>query len=78
MIGIAGRAGPLRIARLDQPAAALMIRLDRGFADLAASTTGLAPGGLYQLTSGARSLVVRVDAAAWDGDGPALGRLIAF
>ena len=42
----------------------LIIRLDRGFADRETSRNYLAPGGLYELTSGGRSLVVQVDTAA--------------
>lgn len=78
IIGVAQATGPLCIVRLDRPTAAQSVRLDRGFADLAASAVELAPGGLYRLSAGARSLVVRVDVGAQGGGGPALGRLIVF
>ena len=38
----------------------------------------LTPGALYRVTAGGKSYIVRVDAAAKDGGGPALGRLIRF
>ena len=46
--------------------------------DLAKGAAALKPGALYRVTAGAKSYVVKVDAAAKDGGGPVLGRLIRF
>ncbi len=79
VIRVPGATGNVRIDRLDQPSPPLTIHLNEGLADLAENEIRLAPRGLYKLTSGERSVVVRVDSAARGGDGgQTVGRLISF
>jgi len=44
--------------------------------DLARQNVALAPGGVYQASSGARTVVFKVDPSAKPGPAPAVGRLV--
>jgi hypothetical protein len=78
-----GAADRLEIKRLDQsgqppldfPLAKPMV--GHGVVvDLAKQNVALAPGGIYQASSGSRTVVFKIDASAQPGRAPAVGRLI--
>jgi hypothetical protein len=76
-------ADRLEITRLDQagqpPLAFPLARSKTGRSaavDFAKQNIALAPGGVYQASGGAHSVVFRVDAAAKPGAAPAVGRLV--
>jgi hypothetical protein len=78
-----GAADRLQIKRLDatgQPPLDFPAAKSRAgggvVVDLAKQNVALAPGGLYQVSSGARSVVFKVDPQAKPGAGPAVGRLV--
>jgi hypothetical protein len=76
---VARGAGPIRIERLDteEPPRDLAVpAAGRQMVDLAASRTLLAPGGLYRVTQGSRSVVVRIAADAAPGALPLVLRLL--
>jgi len=76
-------AGRLEIKRLDatgQPPLDLPVTKAAGarvaVLDLARQDVALAPGGIYQASSGAQSVIFKVDALAKPGAIPAVGRLV--
>ncbi|PWC34590.1 hypothetical protein [Azospirillum sp. TSO35-2] len=71
--------GPVTIDRLDVSGIALnTINVPGTTLDTARQGPALEPGGLYKVTDGKRSFVVKVDPKATGDGGPALGRLIRF
>lgn len=71
--------GPVTFERLDEQAAPVTVQVPGTTLDTAKDkSTGLVPGGLYKVAAGAKSYVVKIDPAAKDDGGPALGRLIRF
>lgn len=70
--------GPVRVERLDEEAAPITVEVAGTTLDTAKSGTALVAGGLYKLTAGSKSYVVKIDPQAKDEAGPALGRLIRF
>ncbi|AWB09205.1 hypothetical protein A6A40_30085 (plasmid) [Azospirillum humicireducens] len=71
--------GPVTIDRLDMQGIALTtVNVPGTTLDTAKGGTGLEPGGLYKVSAGQKSFVVKIDDKAVAGGGPALGRLIRF
>jgi len=70
--------GRVTFEPLDGGAEPVSVNVPGKAVDLAKGKTALKPGALYKVTSGGKSYVVKVDPAAKDGGGPALGRLIRF
>ena len=71
--------GPVTIDRLDMQGIALTtVNVPGTTLDTAKQGTGLEPGGLYKVSAGQKSYVVKIDDKAVAGGGPALGRLIRF
>ena len=76
-------AGRLEIKRLDatgQPPLDFAATKSAGartvVVDLARQNVALAPGGIYQVSGGARTVVFKVDPLAKPGAAPAVGRLV--
>ncbi|PWC80208.1 hypothetical protein TSH100_30380 [Azospirillum sp. TSH100] len=71
--------GPVAIERLDvQGVAPGTLNVPGTTLDTAKAGAGLEPGGLYRISAGQKSFVVKIDEKASAGGGPALGRLIRF
>ncbi|MBP2302909.1 hypothetical protein [Azospirillum picis] len=71
--------GPVTIERLDvQGTEVAVIDVPGTTLDTAGREAVLQPGGLYKVSAGKKSYVVKVDAKAAGDGGPALGRLIRF
>lgn len=71
--------GPVTIDRLDVQGIALStVNVPGTTLDTAKTGAGLEPGGLYKISAGQKSFVVKIDEKAAAGGGPALGRLIRF
>ncbi len=70
--------GRVQFEPLDGGADPVTVNVPGKAVDLAKGAAALKPGALYRVTAGAKSYVVKVDAAAKDGGGPVLGRLIRF
>jgi len=70
--------GPVTFERLDGEAPAVTVDVPGSSLDMAKGDAALAPGGLYRVTAGSKSYVVRIDPRARDEGGPALGRLLRF
>lgn len=74
--------GRLVIERLDQPGERIELDIPPGqllrgtFYDFAKAGRALAPGGVYRVEAGERSLVVKIDPFATAGPGPLAGRLL--
>ena len=71
--------GPVTIDRLDVQGIALTtVNVPGTTLDTAKKGSGLEPGGLYKVSAGQKSFIVKIDEKAGAGGGPALGRLIRF
>jgi hypothetical protein len=77
VIRTSASAGSATVERLDRPDSPVTVTLKNGIADFARRNSVLARGGLYRVSAGDRSRVVKVDDYAADG-GPLISRLIAF
>lgn len=75
---VVGAPGRVTFEPLDGGAEPVSVNVPGKAIDLAKGKTALKPGALYKVSAGAKSYVVKVDPAAKDGGGPALGRLIRF
>ena len=64
------------IERLDRAETEIMITVAGRFVDFAQGENALAPGGLYLVRAGGRSVVFKVDPLAQPGTGPVVGRLL--
>ncbi|MDA1325657.1 MAG: hypothetical protein O3C34_13025 [Proteobacteria bacterium] len=65
------------IERLDRPQSTFTVKLRDGVADFVTQHLSLEPDGLYRVTGGGVSRIVRVDAYA-AGGGSVISRLVAF
>ncbi|PWC52437.1 hypothetical protein TSH7_33485 [Azospirillum sp. TSH7] len=71
--------GPVTIDRLDVQGIALTtVNVPGTTLDTAKKGSGLEAGGLYKVSAGQKSFIVKIDEKAAAGGGPALGRLIRF
>ena len=70
--------GTVRIERLDRGEREVTVDVEGKYLDLAKAGVSLAPGGIYRVKVGERSIVFRIDAYARSGPGPIIGRLISF
>ena len=77
LIQVKSRPSTATIERLDQPDTIVTVPLRAGVADLARLGQSLERGGLYRVTGGGASRIVRIDDYA-AGGGPVISRLIAF
>lgn len=75
---VVGAPGRVTFEPLDGGAEPVSVNVPGKAIDLAKGKTALKPGALYKVSAGDKSYVVKVDPAAKDGGGPALGRLIRF
>ena len=71
------RPATVTIERLDRSQSLLTVKLQGGVADLAAQKRALERGGLYRVTGGGVSRIVKIDDYAASG-GSLISRLIAF
>jgi len=74
----AGAVGKAVFRRLDRDGEILAVALQNGIADLAKVGGKLARGGIYAISVGQRTIVVRIDRYARPGPEPLLSRLVRF
>ena len=66
----------LQVKRLDEDEQPVTLPLKNGRVDLSAENVALTPGGYYELTSGKKQMVIKIDPAATPDPLPPMSRLV--